>query len=284
MESITLSAHAKINLTLSITGKREDGYHTLESVMQEISLADTVKVETIPCGIAIFCNRPGIPTDEKNLCYKAAKLYFDAAERMGGVKIDLIKCIPDGAGMGGGSSDAAAVLKALHQLYPAPVNLPEIALRVGADVPFFLMGKTALCQGIGEVLTPLTFSGKEALFCVVAKTCPGLSTPEIYGRFDSLCSEKPLSPSAAQWEDALEKGDMKTFFSLMQNDLELPAITLRPEIARCKEALLSLKADAAMMTGSGSAVFGLFFQEKAARGAVLALNKAGAEAHFCTLI
>ncbi|MBR2615738.1 MAG: 4-(cytidine 5'-diphospho)-2-C-methyl-D-erythritol kinase, partial [Clostridia bacterium] len=135
MEELTLSAYAKINLTLSITGKRADSYHTLESVMQEISLADTLHLKKIPQGILIDCDRPGIPCDEKNLCHKAARAYFESSGVCGGMHITLKKCIPDGAGMGGGSSDAAAVLRGLSVLYPAEISLPEIAVKIGADVP-----------------------------------------------------------------------------------------------------------------------------------------------------
>ena len=131
---LTLSAPAKINLTLGITGLREDGYHLLESIMQTLSLSDTLNFEKIPCGIILSCNKSHIPTDERNLCYKAAKRYLDAAGIHGGVKIDLIKCIPDGAGMGGGSSDAAQVLKAMQVLYPSDVDLLPIAASLGADV------------------------------------------------------------------------------------------------------------------------------------------------------
>jgi 4-diphosphocytidyl-2-C-methyl-D-erythritol kinase len=283
MDRISLSAYAKINLSLSITGKREDGYHTLESVMQEISLADTVSLERIPCGILLSCNKEGIPTNEKNLCWKAARAYLDAAKIQGGVKIDLIKRIPDGAGMGGGSSDAAAVLKAMQCLYPSKVSLPEIALKIGADVPFFLSGKTALCKGIGEELTPISFRGKDAIFCVAAKNCEGLSTPSIYRLYDETVSE-PRVGDTKSFQKALEAGDREAILRLMQNDLEPIAIVLRPQIALLKGILLSLGANGAMMTGSGSAVFGLFFSREKAIQCAETLNKEGVEAHFCTLI
>ncbi len=284
MEQITLSAYAKINLTLSITGKREDGYHTLQTVMQEISLADTLTLSKIPSGIVICCDRDGIPTDEKNLCYKAAKRYLDAANIAGGVHITLRKSIPDGAGMGGGSSDAAAVLKGLYALYPATVPLSEIALSVGADVPFFLSGKTAFCEGIGEEVTPLSFPSKGAVFCVAAKNCPGLSTPKIYALFDAMTQESKEASPFDSIQNAFASKTPNSIFSLLQNDLELPAISLRPEIAQLKASLLSLGADAAMMTGSGSAVFGLFQDEQKARAAAQELKKTCTDAHFCVLL
>ncbi len=279
---ITLSAPAKINLTLSLTGLREDGYHLLESVMQTLSLSDTVSVEKIPSGITLSCNKEGIPLDERNLCCKAAKIYLDAAKVKGGVKIDLIKCIPDGAGMGGGSSDAAAVLKAMASLYPSDTDLLPLASKIGADVPFFLTGGTCICRGVGEEVKALSFPLKKRLFCVVLKPEEGLSTPAVYKRYDignssfSPClSEKSLS--------ILEGNSVEAFFRLMKNDLELPAITLLPKIGAAKEKLLSLGADCAMMTGSGSAVFALFLKESDARACEKKLKEEGEKAYFCTL-
>ena len=280
---ITLSAPAKINLTLKITGLREDGYHLLESVMQGVSLADTLILETVPSGILLSCTKSHIPTDEKNLCHKAARKYFEAAGIDGGVKIHLIKCIPDGAGMGGGSSDAAAVLKGLKALYPSDVDLCEIAASIGADVSFFLQGQTQLCSGVGEVMEPLSLPQKAILSCVITKPAQGLSTPEIYKRYDQSGSEfsKPMSPAE---REKLERGDLSALFSLHCNDLELPAISALPEIALHKETLLSLGADCAMMTGSGSAVFGLFLDEQRARACEKALRESGQETYFCSLL
>ncbi len=280
---LTLSAPAKINLTLGITGLREDGYHLLESIMQTVSLADTISFEKIPSGILLSCNKSHIPTDERNLCCKAAKKYLVAAGISGGIKMDLVKCIPDGAGMGGGSSDAAQVLKAMQVLYPAEVDLFQIAASLGADVPFFLKGGTVLCSGIGEVLEPVSLPQKESLFCVVTKPDEGLSTPVVYKLYDqsSAAFSKPLS---RETRTRLESGDPKALFAALYNDLELPAISQLPEIATRKELLLSLGADAAMMTGSGSAVFGLFREEEKARACEKAIREKGLEAYFCTLL
>ncbi|MBR5295449.1 MAG: 4-(cytidine 5'-diphospho)-2-C-methyl-D-erythritol kinase [Clostridia bacterium] len=280
---ITLTAPAKINLTLALTGLREDGYHLLESVMQPLSLADTVSVSKIPSGITISCSKEGIPLNEKNLCYKAAKAYLDEAKIDGGVKIDLIKCIPDGAGMGGGSSDAAAVLKAMAALYPAKVDLFPIAAKIGADVPFFLMGKTCLCRGVGEELTPISFPLKKSLFCVVLKPKESLSTPEVYRRYD-LGKPDFSSPLSDKEIEILNGSSPQAFFSLMKNDLELPAMTLLPAVLETKELLLSFGADAAMMTGSGSAVFALFLNEEKAKKCNEQLKKENKESYFCTLI
>ena len=277
---LTLSAPAKINLTLGITGLREDGYHLLESVMQTISLADTLNFEKIPCGIILSCNKSHIPTDERNLCCKAAKRYLDATGIQGGVKIDLIKCIPDGAGMGGGSSDAAQVLKAMQVLYPAEIDLLPIAASLGADVPFFLKGGTVLCSGIGEILEPISLPQKNSLYCVVTKPEEGLLVYRLYDE-SRVSFSKALS---SEDRERLESGDPQALFSILYNDLELPAVSQVPEIAIRKEMLLSLGADAAMMTGSGSAVFGLFRNETAARACERTLKEKGLEAYFCTLL
>lgn len=279
---ITLSAPAKINLTLGITGIREDGYHLLESIMQSLSLADTLTMEPIPCGIILSCNKSHIPTDERNLCHKAARKYLDAAGIAGGVKLHLIKCIPDGAGMGGGSSDAATVLKGMQVLYPADVDLASIAASIGADVAFFLQGGTQLCSGVGEILEPITLPQTKKLFCVVTKPEQGLSTPEIYRLYDKS-GVAYAAPLSAESKSRLESGDLQALFDLLQNDLELPAISVLPEIAARKEMLLSLGADCAMMTGSGSAVFGLFRNEETARACEKALKAKSLEAYFCTM-
>lgn len=283
MEKITLSANAKINLYLRVSGIREDGYHLLKTVMQEISLADTLELEKIPFGIAIVCTKPQIPLNEKNLCHKAAKAYLDAAGIEGGVKIKLIKAIPDGAGMGGGSSDAAAVLKAMKVLYPSDTDLFSLAEKIGADVPFFLEGGTCLCEGIGEVLTPISFPDKKTLFCVIAKPKEGLSTPKIFGLFDEMAKNE-MQENFLDLPALFASKNLSALFENMKNDLELPAVFLLPKIAECKEALLLCGADAAMMTGSGSAVFGLFSSEEKARKAAFSIRENGIESHFCTLL
>lgn len=284
MEQITLTSYAKINLTLSVTGKRADGYHTLESVMQEISLADTVQMKRIPQGIQLSCTDPSLPTDEKNLCFKAAARYLSEAKIEGGVRIHLIKNIPHGAGMGGGSSNAAAVLKGMLALYPATLPMEELALSLGADVPFFLSGKTGFCEGIGEKVSRAPFLGKKSLWCVTAKNCPGLSTPEIYSAFDRMDKTERKRIKKEEILSAMKNPSPLPFFDLMHNDLELPAIALRPEIAELKALLLELGADAAMMTGSGSAVFGLFTQREKAKECANILSSQSIRADFCTLL
>lgn len=284
MTKITLSAYAKLNLSLFIVGVREDGYHELESIMQKISLADTLEMEAIPEGIVISCNKKSIPTGEKNLCWKAARRYLDEAGLSGGVKIRLFKRIPDGAGMGGGSADAAAVLKGMQALYPSEADLYSIAAKIGADVPFCLKGGTCLCEGIGERLTPVSFKGKEKIFAVVAKNCEGLSTPHIYKLFDAINQKEKKSTTTASLMEAMRQGALQEIPPLLCNDLELPAISEKPEIGAMKMRLLDMGAECAMMTGSGSAVFALYFDEAKARESAEILSSEGIEAAFCKLL
>ncbi len=277
-----IQAHAKINLTLAVTGKREDGYHTLATVMQEISLCDRLTVEKRDAGIEFTCDDPRLPTDETNLCVKAAKAYLAAAGEPGGAFIGLEKKIPFGAGLGGGSSDAAAILTALAKLYPADPDPAALALGIGADVPFFLTGGTCLCTGIGEVVTPLYFPGKIGLWCVVAKEAEGLSTPAVYQAYD----KKPKSGGIAVQDmiEAMTWGAPEAIFPFLKNDLEDAAISLSPKIRETRTYLKIMGAEAAQMTGSGSAVFALFRDRDAAAWAAANVKKRGAETFLCTLI
>ena len=275
-------AHAKINLTLTVTGKRQDGYHTLATIMQEISLADRLIVEKQAEGICLVCDDPRLPTDEKNLCVKAAQAFFRHTGVPGGAEIKLEKKIPSGAGLGGGSSDAAAVLKALADLYRAEADLTGIAAEIGADVPFFLTGGTCLCTGIGEVVTPLYFPGKTGLWCVVAKEAEGLSTPAVYGAFDDL--KKPDSMGPEAMVEAMTWGAPEAIYPFLSNDLEGAAFSLMPKIRETRTYLKIMGAEVAQMTGSGSAVFALFRDRDVAAWAAANVKKRGAETFLCTLL
>jgi len=200
------------------------------------------------------------------------------------VAIQLIKKIPHGAGLGGGSSDAAAVLKGMQALYPSEADLFPIAESLGADVPFFLKGKTLFCTGIGQELSPVFFLKKRSLFAVIAKNCPGLSTPEIYALFDQTAPEQSIRQSEEALRRVFASPDLSALFSHVKNDLEIPAVLLRPEIALLKEEFLHCGAKCAMMTGSGSAVFALFDSEKSARDCAKYLSQKGTDAFFSTLL
>ena len=258
-------ALAKLNLTLGVLYKREDGYHALDTVMQTVSLFDRVFVEK---SHAVEVRVTGMTLPENNTMTKAAKLYKEATGC--GALVRCEKRIPAEAGMGGGSADAAAVLRGLQRLHRMADDrtLREIALKVGADVPFCLVGGTCRCEGVGEILTPFALGRR--LWFVIAKPKDGVSTRELFSRLP-LPRPRVRTLSAVA---ALAKGDLNALAPLMLNVLEPAAIELVPEIGILKQKLLDAGAIAAQMTGSGSAVFGLFGTEDAAKAALPAVSDA----------
>lgn len=261
-----VKAYAKINLSLAVTGVREDGYHTLRTVMQTVSLCDVLSMERAE-GLTFTCDSFAL-AGEDNLCVKAAKAFFGVARVRGGAKIDLRKKIPTGAGLGGGSADAAAVLKTLNELYGRPLTtaqLLRLGATLGADVPFCLHGGKCICTGIGEILEPV--SGGEKLELVIAKGANGLSTPDMYRRLD----ERRELRSAP---------DREGYF----NDFEPIAEELLADVGILKRKLKELGAHHAMMTGSGSAVFGIFDSSARSEFAAGALRTAGWFAEPCTTV
>ena len=245
---LRVSAFAKINLSLSVTGVREDGMHTLRTVMQTVSLCDTVEASRAD-GLTFSCSVPSL-AGESNLCVRAAKAFFGETGLAPGVSLRLEKRIPTGAGLGGGSADAAAVLRLLNRLYGEPLSeeaLYPLAAGLGADVPFCLHGGKCLCTGVGEELTPLPDG--ETLYLVIAKGRGSLSTAEMYHRLDEDFAET----------DAL-------------NQFEPIAEALLPEIRAVREALRSAGGGGARMTGSGSALFAFFPTVRAAKAAAHTLR------------
>lgn len=268
-------AYAKINLTLDVIGRDAKGYHLLSSVFAEISLSDTVSVAPGGRGISLTCSDPKIPADGKNLCVKAAKSFLDGFSLDGDFHIDLVKRIPSCAGLGGGSSDAAAVIKLLCRHFGISTEdqkVRAIALSVGADVPFFLKGGVCLAEGIGEKLTVL--DPLKDYVVVLAKTAETASTPEVYRLYDELPEPQPyMTP---KFLSALQNGRDVTPY--LFNHLTAATATLCPSVLRLKEQLRSAGALASEMSGSGSAVYGLFSDEKTARNAMKTLD-----AEFCEI-
>ena len=269
--SITRCAPAKLNLSLDVCGVRPDGYHELRSVMQTIDWCDTVTVDFAPDeDIHLTCDG-GIPADDRNTAYRAAALFRAHTGCRAGFVIDVCKCVPSEAGMGGGSSDGAAVLRALNDLTGA--NLPHSdlmtrAARIGADVPFFLIGGTALATGIGAELTPLP--PLPPCVFVVVKPPGGVSTPEAYRRLDS--SPTLFHPAVEDMVRALERGDLGGVARCVGNSFE--ASMALPHTAALTAAMRAHGALAAALTGSGSAVFGLFDDDDAASACAAALRPA----------
>ncbi len=252
-------AYAKLNLTLDVLGRREDGYHDLEMVMQSISLCDSVSVR-IGCGggISTISNVRHIPNDERNIAYKAASAFLVATGiDCGGVHIAMEKRIPSSAGMAGGSADGAAVLRLLSQLTGTNLTereLCEIGVTVGADIPFCLMGGTALACAKGEDLKELT--PVPDCFFVIGKPRKGMSTKAVFEKIDS----EPIlrRPDTAAMLSAIEQSSVPGIASAVYNVFEMPVSSEVPEISDIKETLLENGALTAAMTGSGSAVFGIF--------------------------
>ena len=250
-------AYAKVNLTLYVLGKRPDGFHSIESVIQTISLHDTLSLSIGgEPGIRVTCDMPGIPTGEANLAYKAASLFFEAFGISDGLDIQIEKQIPPEAGLGGGSSDAAAVLRGLSYMLKRDGELLNLAAQTGSDVPFFLVGGTALIRGRGEEVQPLPDIPTRWL--VIVKPPFGISTSWAYSRLDEVvCRPSSVVRETQNISECLQSS-VCSMQSLLHNDLERPAMERHPEISKIKEILLQTGAQGALMCGSGSAVFGLF--------------------------
>lgn len=254
---IKLQCAAKINLSLDVTGKREDGYHTLDSIFQSVTVYDTIEITAEDGeGISLVCDTPGVPCDERNLAWRAAKAILDVSGRQAKIELTLHKQIPSGAGMGGGSADAAGVLFGLNRLLAcgfSNAKLREIGVTLGADVPFILMGGTALARGIGEELKPLT-ALSERVNLVIVKGDESVSTPAAYKAIDALT--EPPHPDTAGVLWAVETMDTGLLAAKCANLFEL-AIDCA-DVTRAKQRLMESGALCAVMTGSGAAVFGIF--------------------------
>ncbi len=250
-----LPAPAKINLTLDLTCTLPDGYHAISTVMQTVSLCDFVTVEKNDTpGIVLTCSDPTVPTDSKNTAYRAAELFLDHAKITDGIKIHIEKHIPHEAGLGGGSADAAAVFKALDNMYPgvlANAEILSLCLKVGADVPFCFVGGTALCMNKGEVIAPLTpFSS----YAVIAKPDEGVSTREAFARFDT--AKNLCHPDITSFVFYAQNGEYKNAFLSASNIFE--QLTDVKTGFGIKEIMKNNEAFYSSMSGSGSAYFGLF--------------------------
>lgn len=247
---------AKVNLSLDVTGKRPDGYHTLESIFQTVGIYDVIMLGRSEApGITMECSQKGIPCDETNLAWRAAQAMMDASGRHEGISIRLEKHIPSGAGMGGGSADAAGVLYGLNEMLGCGFSeeaLREIGLTLGADVPFLLMGGTAYAEGVGEKLTPLPPLPK--LHMVIVKGEKSISTPEAYRAIDALTD--PVHPDTAGMRQAVETQDIPLLCQSCGNLFE--EAVMCEDVRRAKQRLTDCGAMCAVMTGSGAAVFGIF--------------------------
>lgn len=258
---LDLKAYAKVNLTLDIVGTREDGYHLLESVFHEIPIYDTINLLINHDGIIdVICTTEypteNVPMGQDNIAYKTAKKFFEAiGDTTYGVTIIILKRIPMQAGMGGGSSDAGCILKSLNAMFENPLSderLIQIASTIGADVPFFINGGTAYATNIGDVIKPLKPLPK--LNMVVAKGNDGISTIEAYRSIDALESIEHIDNAKAL--QCIENQDITELCKCCGNVFE--QIPLPKEVSTIKDTMLQCNALCSVMTGSGSAVFGIF--------------------------
>lgn len=272
---------AKINLALDVTGRLPNGYHSIESVFQTVGIYDEVTVELTESGIELSCEVPErfvsadpIPCDERNIAYKAAREFLAENALDAGCRIHIKKGIPSQAGMGGGSTDAAAVLYCLSELTGKTFSSPE---KLGADVPFFLMGGTAYVTGIGEKTDKISdYSGK---ILVIAKGKEGVSTAEAYKAIDEL--ENPQHPDAGGLARVMAESQSEVY-KYIGNLFEY-AVNIS-EVRDIKEIMTLFGARAACMTGSGSAVFGIFETEEKAEECAESLKKAGYFAVKCVTV
>lgn len=280
---IKLKAPAKINLSLDVLGRRPDGYHELATVMQTVDLYDEITLTDNDSGkVTVSCDYEGVPCDERNICVKAAYRFFETCRLpQSGLHIDIRKMIPTQAGLAGGSSDGAAVIVGMNQLFNTkltPAEMLSVGEKIGADVPFCIEGGTKLCTGIGATMKRLP--SLRGVWIVICKPdTVSVSTAEAYQKVDAL----PKHPCYTdEMVKALYSRDLFMITSTIFNDFEL-ALQI-PEVNTIKKAMLDSKARGAGMSGSGSAVFGIFSSERRAKECFEALKADYPETFLCSPI
>jgi len=266
-------AYAKINLCLDVTGKRENGYHDVAMIMQSISVYDWIYMKrTHEVSITMSANLDYVPIDEKNLMVRAAKLMFQKYGLPGGLMMRLEKKIPVAAGLAGGSSDAAAVIRGINSIFKLNLTeqeLCDLGAQLGADIPFCVHGGTQLAEGIGEKLTKLPSAPH--FYVVLVKPSFSVSTPVVYQGYDQLTEIE--HPDIQKMIDGINNGNGKTVLDNLGNVLEEVTIPMHPIIEAIKKDLLAAGAEGAMMSGSGPTVFALFSGKKSAVEALKIIRK-----------
>lgn len=289
MEQITLKAYAKINLSLDVVRRRPDGYHDVRMIMQTVDLYDVITMEKAESGIHTTVemgksftaegNAAGtgkvseeLPADESNLIYKAAKLIMENRHMTEGVKIHLQKNIPIAAGMAGGSTDAAAVFRGMNRLFSLGMSIQEMkemAVKIGADVPYCIEGGTQLSEGIGEILTPV--KGIPDFYLLIAKPEISVSTKYVY---ENLHLEQlKTHPDVDGMAEAIQNGNLDGILCRMENVLESVTVKQYPVIGEIREFMKKHGADNALMSGSGPTVFGIYKKKETAEEAAGLLQK-----------
>lgn len=267
MDSITMNAYAKINLGLDVLRKRPDGYHDVCMIMQSLDLHDTITIDKTDTGeITLQTNLSFLPIDKNNLIYKAAALFLETIHEKCGLSIKLEKRIPVAAGLAGGSSDAAATLKGLNELFDADMSqeeLMKLGVQIGADVPYCIMLGTALSEGIGEVLT--TLSPMPDCHILLVKPDISVSTKYVYENLK--LSDHINHPDIPKMQVALDKGDLNTLTKSMDNILQTVTVKEYPIISEIKSKMSELGASVSLMSGSGPTVFGVYKNHDLAQNA-----------------
>lgn len=284
MRSCVLEARAKVNLYLEICGLRLDGFHAVRMILQSIALADVIRLSPGSEGISIRCDHPQVPSDSTNLAYRAAELIQVSFGISKGIAIEIEKRIPVEAGLAGGSTDAAAVLVGLNQVWALGLTQGELAQlgqQLGSDIPFCIAGGTQLAQGRGELLEPLPdLDGMPLLLAKPRQV--GISTAWAYRTFHDF--EREADPTRSHdlpgLIQAIQRRDPTAIARLLSNDLERPVLAHHPLIAQLKQAQLQAGALGSLMSGSGSTVFGIWRTVAAAEGAKSELMAAFAEVDF----
>ncbi len=274
MKDIRLRARAKINLTLDVTGKREDGYHLIQSIMQTVSLYDGIYMKRIQKDeIILKSNLSWLPTDNRNLAYRGAELMKAKFGITEGVFIEIDKRIPVAAGLAGGSTDCAAVLVGMNRLFDLGLSMKELeslAFLLGSDIPYCVQRGTVVSEGVGEILTPVKCPCPMC-YVVLAKLPVSVSTATVYRGLDwQSVQDHPDTKGMIQ---AMAEADITKMGQLLGNVLETVTIPMHPQIAQLKKELVQLGAEGALMSGSGPTVFGLFKEEESAKKAASTIRK-----------
>ncbi len=271
MEQCVRKAFAKINLGLDVIGRLENGYHEVKMIMQTVGIYDVLTLQKRPQGIVVTTDNGELPTDENNLIYKAAKLMLEKYRITEGVQIHLEKNIPIAAGMAGGSTDAAGTFWGINELFEIGASMQELCelgVMVGADVPYCIMGGTALAEGIGEKLTALPTPPD--CYLLIAKPDINVSTKYVYEHLDAEGVER--HPDIDGMILALEQGDIEGIVTRLGNVLETVTVRKHPVIQEIKNSMLDNGAEGSLMSGSGPTVFGIFKEEATAQQALQKLQ------------
>lgn len=274
MEQCIRKAYAKINLGLDVIGRLENGYHEVKMIMQTVGIFDVLTLTKTSEGIVVSTDNGELPTDDNNLIYKAARLMIETYDIPHGVRIHLEKNIPIAAGMAGGSTDAAATFLGMNELFSLGASEEELrglGIKIGADVPYCIMGGTALAEGIGEKLTRLPDAPDCCL--LVAKPDINVSTKYVYEHLDAEGVD--IHPDIDGMREAIEQGSLEGIVTRLGNVLEVVTVKKYTIIEEIKKTMLSYGAKGSLMSGSGPTVFGIFENEEDAGKAMKYIKEAG---------